>query len=221
MYNNQYMNPNDILKMLKQRLSNMYNEKWNELYHFGIKGMHWGVRRYQNPDGSLTPEGRIHYGKGMPKKSPKITLKNGDYLYKKGTTMGHVGPIFSSKDKGFTGIYLYTNAEDRKYYTEEWSQGEEEHIFISNKDIKMPNNNKLINYCADIAKKSNSEDYFNDDFYDWWKDNINTDGPTHDLLTETLKKDGYDGYQDLRNLGLSSDPIFIFDPEKVFGNTYK
>ena len=29
----------------------------NELYHFGVKGMHWGVRRYQNRDGSLTPEG--------------------------------------------------------------------------------------------------------------------------------------------------------------------
>lgn len=30
----------------------------NELYHHGIKGMHWGVRRYQNPDGSLTNAGK-------------------------------------------------------------------------------------------------------------------------------------------------------------------
>lgn len=29
--------------------------------HHGIKGMRWGVRRYQNQDGSLTPEGRLHY----------------------------------------------------------------------------------------------------------------------------------------------------------------
>lgn len=29
--------------------------------HHGIKGMKWGVRRYQNPDGSLTPEGRRRY----------------------------------------------------------------------------------------------------------------------------------------------------------------
>ena len=33
-----------------------------ELYHHGIKGQKWGVRRYQNPDGSLTPEGIRRYG---------------------------------------------------------------------------------------------------------------------------------------------------------------
>ena len=30
----------------------------NELYHHGIKGMKWGVRRYQNADGSLTSKGK-------------------------------------------------------------------------------------------------------------------------------------------------------------------
>lgn len=32
-----------------------------ELYHWGIKGMKWGVRRYQNSDGSLTSKGKKRY----------------------------------------------------------------------------------------------------------------------------------------------------------------
>lgn len=30
----------------------------NELYHHGVKGQRWGIRRYQNKDGTLTPAGR-------------------------------------------------------------------------------------------------------------------------------------------------------------------
>lgn len=43
-------------------MRNDYNS--NYLAHFGIMGMKWGVRRYQNDDGSLTPAGRERYGNG-------------------------------------------------------------------------------------------------------------------------------------------------------------
>ena len=33
----------------------MYSQ---ELYHHGTKGQKWGIRKYQNSDGSLTPEGK-------------------------------------------------------------------------------------------------------------------------------------------------------------------
>lgn len=32
-----------------------------ELYHWGVKGMKWGVRRYQNKDGTLTAAGKKRY----------------------------------------------------------------------------------------------------------------------------------------------------------------
>ena len=35
--------------------------KMRELYHHGIKGQRWGIRRYQNEDGSLTAAGKAHY----------------------------------------------------------------------------------------------------------------------------------------------------------------
>ena len=41
----------------------MKEETNNELYHYGVKGMRWGVRRYQNKDGSLTPKGIKRYAK--------------------------------------------------------------------------------------------------------------------------------------------------------------
>lgn len=45
------------------------------LTHHGIKGQHWGVRRYQNTDGSLTPEGRRHWGIGDKIRSAKESIE--------------------------------------------------------------------------------------------------------------------------------------------------
>ncbi len=37
----------------------------NELYHWGIKGQKWGIRRYQNDDGTYTEAGKRRYGMNL------------------------------------------------------------------------------------------------------------------------------------------------------------
>ena len=42
------------------------------LVHFGIPGQKWGVRRYQNPDGTLTEEGKARYYDTLTDRQKKI-----------------------------------------------------------------------------------------------------------------------------------------------------
>lgn len=54
----------------------------NELYHYGVKGMRWGVRRYQNKDGTLTSKGQKRYERDQRENSGK----------KKGNKVGQADP---------------------------------------------------------------------------------------------------------------------------------
>ena len=71
----------------------------NYLIHHGIKGQKWGVRRYQNPDGTLTDAGR--------KRITRKEKKQVDKLYKE----------LAEKGSGFGPAVLATAArQDKKDY---------------------------------------------------------------------------------------------------------
>lgn len=59
-----------------------YYDESDELYHHGVKGQRWGVRRYQNPDGSLTAAGQKRITK-LQKGVAKWTKKQAKYEKKK------------------------------------------------------------------------------------------------------------------------------------------
>lgn len=67
----------------------------NELYHHGIKGQRWGIRRYQNLDGTLTPAGRARYGSDvssvsegkLKRQNMRLLSNNRTYHSKQGEEM--------------------------------------------------------------------------------------------------------------------------------------
>jgi len=46
----------------------------NELKHYGIKDQKWGVRRWQNPDGTFNAEGKLRYFGAQPKEGSVTAL---------------------------------------------------------------------------------------------------------------------------------------------------
>lgn len=81
------------------------------IYHHGIKGQKWGVRRYQNEDGSLTDAGRKRVSKQYKKASDKVVKE----LNKTGTKR-YVDSYNKAADyMNAEGIRKFNESQEKKY----------------------------------------------------------------------------------------------------------
>lgn len=72
----------------------------DELYHHGILGQKWGIRRYQNKDGTLTAEGKKRYGRNVSEQEAFDNFLKEDKRtqYEMAVKYGTVDPKVVKKD---------------------------------------------------------------------------------------------------------------------------
>ena len=213
----------------------------NELQHHGIKGQKWGVRRFQNPDGSWTAAGRERYGKGVdPRlslggaatKAYNGTLKRGTKIYR--ITNNKNDTTYDNKK------YVSLSKEDHKkwqnYIGDAYKRGGGEAYNVEYKTTKelkiadyqevgkifmekMQDNMAKTKMINDTKYAANQFNYTSDDAYDMLSLNFAMQTETGKMFVQELMKKGYHGVQDRHGQNTSENPVIIFDPDKNLKRT--
>lgn len=164
-----------------------YAEKGqNILMHFGIPGQKKGRRRWQNKDGSLTPEGYIHYGYGLP------DHENENENHYSGKTEGR-----GTNSNGSHGPY----AKDKKYTKDDYVDADYRDIDIG--DVRYKERDAEESDYEDILKSMGRKTSAREGFA--------TAASTVSAVSNALTKDQpiivYDDKGNPKNVGKTEAPL--------------
>lgn len=190
-----------------------------ELYHHGIKGQKWGVRRYQNYDGSHTPEGRERerYRKRQERDTKrgkidhnKKELKNAACKYVDDAKKARKALAeFDEQNPEVGKDWYLKDSPVRKY--ERASLHEREQMRKKNPELvdKIEKRNKLDDEFNKLSGSNNSNW---DDFYKKSEKFINEYG--HESFRNTLGDDANLYYTELWRMGL--DDKIDYDSGQIY-----
>ena len=113
------------------------------LAHHGVKGQRWGVRRFQNADGTLTPAGKRHYQKADDRWVKRNASKIHDKAYKQ--SQREMRKATKELDRKF--MIRRDSERNGRRYMNEYNQKLAEIMNSKVKDVSSPSG-KVIKFVA-------------------------------------------------------------------------
>lgn len=145
-----------------------------ELYHYGVPNQKWGKRRWQNPDGSLTEEGRKHYGVGLARinrvrKENKLRklksnvekadafLKDDKRALKKAQALETQAKRTAQYQQKTDTYYRKQRSADRSFFLQDYKQGKADKAYKKATDSYKVKNRADAKVSKIIAQESKME----------------------------------------------------------------